>query len=112
MLTATVTVNLDHEEPGYFQDLDYIDRHALQHVESIPNGAHLIIVVGARRWPTNSAVTWLKPHIDCASEACPNCTTAYVECADGTCYACDDLYAALGEPLYRPVPSADTEASR
>lgn len=64
MLTATVTVNLDHEEPGYFQDLDYIDRHALQHVESIPNGAHLIIVVGARRWPTNSAVTWLKPHID------------------------------------------------
>jgi hypothetical protein len=33
------------------------------------------------------------------NEACPNCTTAYVDCADGNCIACDDAYATTPAAL-------------
>ena len=65
MLTATVTVNLNHESANPIDlDLDRRDRHALQYLPDVPDGAHLIVVVGGRTCLTHSAVTWLVPHTD------------------------------------------------
>ncbi|HEY0888669.1 MAG TPA: hypothetical protein VGE38_03540 [Nocardioides sp.] len=58
MLTATVTVNLDHEPD------DREDRRALFHLADLPDGAHLIVVVGSRTFLTYDAVTWLAQHKD------------------------------------------------
>ncbi len=55
MLTATVTVDLDHHEPGYWQDLDRDDRHALQHIDRVPDGARLLVNVGRREIVLDSA---------------------------------------------------------
>ncbi len=64
MLTATVTVNLDHKGDSA-HDLDRADRCALQHVTQVPDGAHVVVVVGDRRtFLTRSAVAWLAPHVD------------------------------------------------
>jgi hypothetical protein len=56
MLTATVTVNLDHEDAD---DLDYADRRALQYLAQVPDGARLIVVVGRRELLMPSSVGWL-----------------------------------------------------
>ena len=56
MLTATVTVSLDHEPD------DYLDRRALAEISQIPDGAHLVVVVGSRHFLTHSSVGWLSEH--------------------------------------------------
>lgn len=64
MLTATVTVSLDHLEPGYYQDVDRDDRYALQHLPWLPDGAHVVVLVGERQLLSPSAVQWLHDHVD------------------------------------------------
>lgn len=54
MLTVTVTVNLDHQQPD-----NRLDLHALYHLAGMPDGAHLIVVVGSRTLLTYEAVAWL-----------------------------------------------------
>lgn len=56
MLAATVTVSLDHEPD------DYLDRRALAEISQIPDGAHLVVVVGSRHFLTHSSVGWLSEH--------------------------------------------------
>lgn len=56
MLTATVTVNLDHNPE------DRQDRRALQYLAQVPDGAHLVVIVGDRYLLTYDAVTWLAEH--------------------------------------------------
>ena len=57
MLTATVTVELAEHE-----DQDWSDRRALQYLPQVPDGAHLIVVVGRRELLMPSAVAWLSEH--------------------------------------------------
>jgi hypothetical protein len=59
VLTATVTLSLDHEAAP---DLDLADRRALQYLAQVPDGAHLIVVVGSRALLMPSSVTWLSAH--------------------------------------------------
>lgn len=61
MLTATVTVNLDHNEDDSY-DLDRTDRRALQSLDDVPDGARLTVIVGDRYFLTHSAVLWLSQH--------------------------------------------------
>jgi hypothetical protein len=63
MLTATVTVNLAHDEADAY-DLDRSDRQALQHLAQVPDGAHLVVSVGNRSFLTCSAVAWLSRHVE------------------------------------------------
>ena len=58
MLTATVTVNLDHDQ----QDVDYADRRVLQYLPQVPDGARLVVNVGERTLLMPSAVAWLSEH--------------------------------------------------
>lgn len=60
MLTATVTVDLNHHESGYFQDLDRDDRHVLQFIDQMPDGARLIVNVGERALVLSSACLTLR----------------------------------------------------
>jgi hypothetical protein len=58
MLSATVTVNLDHEP----EDLDRADRAALQYLAQVPDGARLVVIVGSRELLMPSAIGWLNSH--------------------------------------------------
>ena len=61
-VSATVTLTLDHQTPGYWQELDREDRWALDSLSRIPDGARLIVEVKARELLTDSAVAWLRDH--------------------------------------------------
>lgn len=64
MLTATVSVDLDLVEPGYWQDVDKEDRRALMTIDDIPDGARLIVNVGDRDLLMPSAPKILCEHSD------------------------------------------------
>lgn len=64
MLSAVVSINLDHCEPGYHQDVDRDDRRVLEMLGRVPDGARLVVVVGGRKVLTYSAVAWLHTHVD------------------------------------------------
>lgn len=59
MVTAVVTVSLDHEGA---EDLDHADRRALQHLPQVPDGARVVVLVGRREVLMHSAVAWLSRH--------------------------------------------------
>lgn len=64
VLSATVTVSLDHPEDanGMGYDVDLADRRALQYLPQMPDGARLVVVVGGRDLLMPSAVAWLSDH--------------------------------------------------
>lgn len=66
MLTATVTVSLDHKRDitDITFDHEYADRRALQYLEQVPDLAHLVVVVGTRTFLGYSAVLLLSTHVD------------------------------------------------
>lgn len=62
MLSATVTLDLTRPNGCDSFDLDRLDRHSLQCLPEVPDGARLIVKVGDRELLFHSAIAWLSQH--------------------------------------------------